>query len=67
MLQLKKDYFNGYTAEEVLSNKPPNSTHENWIKHLPFQHGVCIKILEVWELYFISTDLCCRRDSGTKS
>ncbi|XP_073359264.1 uncharacterized protein [Aegilops tauschii subsp. strangulata] len=28
--RLKKKYFNGYTAQEALSNKPANITHENW-------------------------------------
>uniref|UniRef100_M8BS75 Uncharacterized protein n=1 Tax=Aegilops tauschii TaxID=37682 RepID=M8BS75_AEGTA len=32
--RLKKKYFNGYTAQEALSNKPANITHENWTSHV---------------------------------
>uniref|UniRef100_M8C9X3 Uncharacterized protein n=1 Tax=Aegilops tauschii TaxID=37682 RepID=M8C9X3_AEGTA len=32
--RLKKKYFNGYTAQEALSNKPANITHENWTRHV---------------------------------
>ena len=48
--RLKKKYFNGYTAQEALSNKPLNITHENWTslvnKWSDGTNKVCNKIRE---------------------
>lgn len=48
--RLKKKYFNGYTAQEALSNKPANITHENWTslvnKWSDERNKVCNKICD---------------------
>uniref|UniRef100_A0A453SD29 Uncharacterized protein n=1 Tax=Aegilops tauschii subsp. strangulata TaxID=200361 RepID=A0A453SD29_AEGTS len=48
--RLKKKYFNGYTAQEALSNKPANITHENWTSHVnkwsDERNKVCNKICD---------------------
>ena len=47
--RLKKKYFNGYTAQEALSNKPANITHENWtslVNKSDERNKVCNKICD---------------------